>query len=362
MIVESAHAAHGATVGERGGHPVVLDYGRPQRAHRAVRNGVGVIEMAYGILTIAGDDRVEFVDNVVSNAIESGDGRGAYATLLDPQGRIETDMYVYTTADRLLVFTPPGQAGPLADDWGSKVFIQDVEIDVSTDEFAIFGVHGPTATEKVAGVLAGATPPEEQLAFTRGRMADAGVTVIRTDAPTGEEGYEVVCAASDAADVFDTLLNRGTNAAPFGYRTWESLTLEAGTPLFETELAGRIPNVLGLRNALDFGKGCYVGQEVVARIENLGQPSQRLAGLTLETVATAGAGVFDDDEQVGELTRALESPSLDEPIALGVVDFAVPVGETVSVRVGADEREGTIVSLPFVEGSERSARCSRYPE
>lgn len=360
MIVEAAHADHGATFGERGGRRVVLDYGRPQSAHRAVRNGVGVIEMAYGVLTIEGDDRIEFVDNVVSNRVQPGDGHGAYATLLDPQGRIETDMFVYTTGERLLVFTPPGQAQPLADDWASKVFIQDVSVDVRPDDFAIFGVHGPKATEKVASVLAGATPPEDQLAFDRGRMAGVGVTIIRTDAPTGEEGYEVICAASDAADVFDTLVNRGMNAVPFGYRTWESLTLEAGTPLFETELQGRIPNVLGLRNALDFEKGCYVGQEVVARIENLGQPSQRIAGLTVEKLPGSGAAVFDGDAQVGEVTRAVESPSLAEPIALAVVDFEMAVGDGVSVRVEGDGVAGEIESLPFVEGSERSGRLASY--
>ena len=212
-------------------------------------------------------------------------------------------------------------------------------------------------------------------------MVDAGVTVIATDSPLGEEGYEVICAADDAEDVFDTLLTRGLNAAPFGYRTWDALTAEAGTPLFEYELAGTVPNVLGLRNALDFEKGCYVGQEVVSRVENQGRPSRRLVGLTLDGRAdavaeidgdadpegydallpTAGAAVFAGDEAVGEVTRAAVGPASGDPIALALVGFDADLGGA-TVRVDGDEVAASRADLPFVEGSARSARLPAYPD
>jgi aminomethyltransferase len=361
-VVGTIHDQHGATYREHGDRRIVDHYGRPERAHRAVRNGVGVIEADYGIVEVTGEDRVEFVDNAVSNRVPAEDGRGCYALLLDPQGGIETDLYVYTTADRLLAFTPPGTAEPLADDWAGKTFIQDVEVRAITGDLGVFGVHGPTATEKVASVLTGAATPDDRLSFVRGRMDDVGVTVIRGEGLAGEEGYEVVCAADGAADVFDTLLTRGMNAAPFGYRTWESLTLEAGTPLFETELAGTIPNVLGIRNALDFEKGCYVGQEVVSRVENRGRPSRRLAGLALEGDAVPGGGatVFAGDATVGEVTRAVASPSLERVVALALVEFDLEA-DAPTVRVDGEEHPASVVDLPFVDGSERSARLPTYP-
>ncbi|WP_458206978.1 CAF17-like 4Fe-4S cluster assembly/insertion protein YgfZ [Haladaptatus sp. NG-SE-30] len=369
--LETIHADHGATFCSVGNRRVPRDYGKPERTHHAVRNGVGLTEMPYGIVVVSGDDRIEFVDNVVSNSIPTADGQGTYALLLDPQGRIELDIYVYCTDDSLLLFTAPGKATSLAEEWREKVFIQDVEITVATDQFAVFGVHGPTATEKVASVLNRAGTPDEQLSFVRGKMSDVGVTVIRTDAPTGEEGYEVVCTTGETEDemgrtrsnvelVFDTLLTRGMNAAPFGRRTWESLTLEAGTPLFEFELDGEIPNVLGLRNALDFEKGCYVGQEVVSRVENRGQPSRRLAGLLPETVPEQGAAVFEGDEVVGEVTRAIESPSREEPVALALVDYNVTEGTELTVRVDGEDVSAESVTLPFVEGSDPSGRLPQY--
>ena len=400
--IESIHAAHGATFGERGGRRIVEEYGRPERAHRAVRNGVGWIERARGVVVVEGDDRVEYVDNVVSNRVPTGDGAGAYALVLDPQGRIETEMVVYNAGDRLLCLMPPERAEPLATDWAEKIFIQDVTVRDASDEFAIFGVHGPLATEKVASVLAGPGTPETPFSFVRGGIGEAGVTVARTDAPTGEEGYAVICRVEAAATVAEALGTGGMATTPFGYRTLESLTLEAGTPLFETELEGRIPNLLGLRSALDFEKGCYVGQEVVSRVENRGRPSQRLTGLALEegngvendeasvtddgsvvaneattgstdgsddpveserdrpAVPTVGAAVFDGDASVGEVTRAAWSPLLERPIALGLVDYDSEATD-LTVRVEGEEVPAERRELPFVEGSERSGRLPAYP-
>ena len=382
-LVSDTHDAHGAVYRDRGGRQVVDHYGKPERVGKAVRNVVGAIEMGYGILTVRGEDRVEFVDNAVSNRVPDEDGQGVYALLLDPQGGIETDMYVYNAAERLLVFLPPERAEAVAEDWASKVFIQDVTIEDVSADLAVFGIHGPKSTEKVASVLGGPGAPEKPLSFVRGSMVDAGVTVIASDAPLGEEGYEVVCAADDAEAVLDTLINRGLNAAPFGYRTWDALATEAGTPLFEYELAGTVPNVLGLRNALDFEKGCYVGQEVVSRVENQGRPSRRLVGLDLDGLADAtaaidgdadpegydavlpasGAAVFDGDEAVGEVTRAAVGPAAGDPIALALVQFDAAL-DGPTVRVGGEEVAATRVDLPFpsVDGSARSARLPTYPD
>jgi aminomethyltransferase len=372
------HAGYGAEFETRGGRTVVAHYGRPERTHLAVRNGVGVIEMGYGVVVVEGSDAVDFVDNAVSNRVPAADGEGCYALLLDPQGGIETDLYVYDAGERLLCFTPPARAAPLTEDWAEKVFIQDVEVRDASAEFAVFGVHGPTSTETVATLLAGASVPEEPLTFVRGSIAEAGVTVVSTDDPTGETGYEVICRADDADDVWDSLLTRGTPTTPVGYRTWDTLTLEAGTPLFDTELVGRIPNVAGVRNGLDFEKGCYVGQEVVSRVENRGRPSKRLVGLELDAVPEPDAAVFADDSHVGDVTRGAESPSLSRPIALAYVESAVlrsaasrtQSGESgvldgdddpsLTVRVDGDEVAATVTSLPFVEGSGRSGRLPRY--
>lgn len=362
--LESFHTNHGATFEERGGQRIVRHYGRPERTHKAVRNGVGVIEMSYGVLTITGEDRVEYVDNVVSNQVPENDGEGCYALLCDPQGRIELDLYIYNADERLLLFTPPGFETELAEEWREKVFIQDVGIQVASDDLTVFGVHGPSATEKVASVLNKIGVPEGTLVFDRGTIHDIGVTVIASDDLTGEDSYELVCSAKEGETVLDTLINHGVGAVPFGTKTWETLTLEAGTPLFSSELEGAIPNIVGIRNAVDFEKGCFVGQEVISRVENRGQPSQRVVGLRSEAVPESGATVLDggavaEGRDVGTVTRAVESPSLDEPIALGLVEYGLESVE-LAVEVNGEAASATVSELPFVEGSGRSGRLPMY--
>jgi aminomethyltransferase len=354
-LVGELHEAHGATFRNVGGGEVVEDYGRPKRTHQAVRNAVGVVEMGYGILEITGEDRVDYVNNIVSKDVPADDGDGCYALLLEPEGPIRADLYAYNAGERLLLFTPLSLAAEIADEWAERTFIQDVEISEATTEFGVFGVHGPKATEKVASVFSTQTP-NRHYAFERGALGDVGATVIRTDALTGEEGYEVICGAGDAERVFDTLLTQGMNAVPFGYRTWETLTLEAGTPLFDSELRGNIPNVVGLQNAVDYEKGCFVGQEVVSRVHNRGQPSRRLVGVKPETTPQVGETLTHDGTEVGTVTRAVESPSLDRPIALALVDYGFDYQDT-PLDMGA-----TVAALPLVTGSDDSARRPRYSE
>ncbi len=353
--LESLHDEHGAAYVERGDRRVVHHYGRPERTHQAVRNGVGVYEQPYDVLIVTGEDRVEYVDNVVSNGVPAETGRGTYAFLLDPDGRVRMDLYCYTAEDRLLLFLPPGHAEDLAAEWGERVFIQDVELDPATADYTILTVTGPQATEKLASVIS-AGVPEERFAFEQATIADAGVTVIPTEGLTGEESYDIVTAAYDGEVVMDALLTRGLNAVPFGTRTWETLTLEAGTPLFEQELVDTLPNATGVRSAIDFEKGCFVGQEVVSRIENRGRANERLVGVRLEDPVEPGTSIEADGEAVGRVTRSARSPSLDRPIGLAYLPYDEPETPTV------DGEPISVLGLPFVDGSATSGRLPTYPD
>ncbi|KPN30259.1 glycine cleavage system aminomethyltransferase T [Halolamina pelagica] len=346
-LVAGSHTDHGATFGDRGGRSVVEEYGRPDRAVRAVRNAVGVIEMGYGVVVVTGADRRAVVDDAVTNGVPSADGEGCYALALAADGTVETELFVYDAGQRLLLFTPPGREGALADRLSGDH--RDADVRDATTEFGVFGVHGPMATEKIASVLHNAGAPTGAYSFVRGSMGDAGVSVVAGDAPGGEESYEVICAADDAAEVWTTLLSRGNGAAPFGYQTYETLTLEAGTPLFESEIRGERPETVGLTD--------------VAGLEGaVEDPTHRLVGLELDadvddSLPAAGSAVVGEDRPVGELTRVRWSPSLSTAVAFARVE----PGETVRA-VSTDEGEIPAggVALPFVEGSDRSRRLPTY--
>ncbi|MEF8784281.1 MAG: glycine cleavage T C-terminal barrel domain-containing protein [Haloarculaceae archaeon] len=327
-VIEGVHGDHGATFRDLDGRRVVDDYGRPERTHRAVRNVAGVIEMGYDIHVVTGPERVQAVEAAITADVPASDGEGCRGFVLE-DGTVAAEAAVYNAdaGDRLLVFLSPGRGAVL----DAALDGQRVDTSDATDEMAVFGVHGGQATEKIASVLStGGGAPEPAHTFTRGSMGDEGVTVIASDAPTGEEGYEVACAADDAERVFDTLVNRGLNATPFGYRTWESLTLEAGTPLFESELDSRDPAVLS-------------GGDTDGR---------RLVGLSCEAVPESGGTVRGDrDQQVGTVTRAVESPMLNEPIA-----FALVTDDPIGVDTADGRADAERTPLPFVESGARSGR------
>jgi aminomethyltransferase len=173
---------------------------------------------------------------------------------------------------------------------------------------------------------------------------EGGVTVVRDDDVAGEEGYFVVCAATDADDVFQTLLVRGLNAVPFGRETWTALTLEAGTPLFETELQGRTPAEIGLSRLA----------EASSESDNSGD---RLVGLELNAVLEPGASVTVDGDPVGAVTRAADCPTADGALAFAAASGLEPGDEGVTVGDGV---AASVVDLPFVETDQRSRRLPEY--
>ena len=340
-VVREAHDAHGATFREVAGRSFPAEYGRPERTHGAVRNGVGVTEHAFDVVVATGTDRHAFVDDATAGSVPTTDGEAGYTVLVDDAGAVRADCYVFATGDRLLLFLPAGEGDTVAGGWRERAGDRDVEFAVATDDFGTFGVHGPKATEKVASVLHHASPPEERLRFVRGEM-EGGVTVVRDDDLAGEEGYLVVCAADDAGEVFKTLLVRGLNAVPFGRETWAMLTLEAGTPLFGPELDGRTPTALGLSR--------LVGE--TGALED----GERLVGLEPESLPEQGAAVSVNGETVGEITRAADCPTADAPLAFAAAS-GVEVGDEVAV---GDDVAASVVDLPFVETGQRSRRLPEF--
>ncbi|QGN06498.1 aminomethyl transferase family protein [Halorhabdus sp. CBA1104] len=325
------HEQYGGIVTTRAGTRIVAHYGRPERTYRAVRNGAGVIEHGVGTIVVKGAWREQVVAERFSNELPDVDA-GQYG-FIRSDGSIVADAYVFTVEDRVLAFVPPDRTDAVVDAWSADgVLVRD-----KAASFAVFGVYGPEATEKVASVCS-ATTPETALSIDRGAIQNSGVTVVRDDGVTGEEGYLLIAAADDADDVFDALVNRGPSAAPFGYETWETLTLEAGTPLFETELRDVEPGAIGITNAFPPGERPARGE-------------RRLRAFTAATAPTAGTTVYAGDRAIGEVTRARAQPK-DE----GAVGFAMVETDEETVTIGDEGLTGTIASPPFVEGSDRSAR------
>ncbi len=325
--------------------------------HHAVRTKVGVTDVSYrGRLRLTGDDRARFLHRLISNDVESlAVGEGTYATLLTNRGKIIADMEIAVFADTIWIDTAPETTETLFKELDRYIIADDVEFtDVTADTGAI-AVHGPEATALV-GVLLGtdtlATLPLRGNLFS----AEQGIWCVRSET-TGETGYTLYTDAAGLAPLWEKLLadGNGVTAVPIGWTALESLRIEAGVPRYGAELTDNvIPLEAELEHAIDFEKGCYIGQEIVARMKYRGHPNRLLRGITIDDsqdrVVPPGARLFAGEKDIGWLTSTTFAPTLGQSVALGYVRMAQSEpGSAVEIETEDGRVAGTVAVLPFVK-------------
>src|SRR5882724_9084297 len=303
-----------------------------------VRHQVGVLDRGdFGVLVLTGRDRATFLHALLSNEIKAlGPGQGCAATLLDVHGKVQVVVAVWVADDRIFVVTPPAMATKTAEAldhylFSEKVVIQDVSRETS---------------ERIMGV----SPPERPWSHVVAKLGDIPVRIVSGGGETGEAEVWIMSPLSEAPTVRAALV-RGAGVQPVGPEAFESLRIEAGTPVFghdvdESVLLPEIP----FENLLSYTKGCYPGQEVVVRIRDRGHVNRMLRGLVLDgkELPEAGAEVVVNEEPVGKVTSATWSFGLERPIALAFVrrQHAEP-GTRVSVRFGGRAMAASVSALPF---------------
>ena len=222
--------------------------------------------------------------------------------------------------------------------------------------------HGPKSSDLIQSVLGTnelTTLPERHHHFHEaGTLFNNAVVCVRTDT-TGEIGYTLYTATEGLEPLWERLMREGAqfNVQPVGWNALESLRIEAGIPRYGTELTDSvIPLEAELEHAIDFEKGCYIGQEIVARMKYRGHPNRLLRGIEVEGVSTSpecpeihkDARIFNADKEVGWITSSTFAPTLGKPIALAYVRMAVTeAGSRVQIETSEGRIDGTITLLPF---------------
>ena len=343
------HQKAGARLIEEAGWQMPAHFGDPEAEHRACREGAIVLDLSHrGKLAFSGPDAPAFLHGMLTNRVQDlKPGEGGYAAFLTRQGKFVSDLHLYRRAEDFLALTPPGMGPALAEALDHFIIMDQVEATDSTGALCTLGVFGP----KAPAVLAGAGLPWPDLP-EHGHAAKDDVLAAR-ELWTGEEGCVLLAPAGRAESLWDALAAAG--ARPAGLRAFETLTLEAGVPLFGPDMGPEVnPMQAGLEaRAIDFQKGCYIGQEVIAKIKYLGQVNRGLAGIRLEggEAPPAGAKVWQGEEEAGEVTRAALSPTLRAGIALAYLHRkAMAPGTAVRVRWEGGEAGGHVVALLFYPG------------
>jgi folate-binding protein YgfZ len=306
-------------------------------AYRTITEACGVLDRSdRGKLALTGPEAKSFLQGQVTNDVESlSDGEGCYAAFLTPKGKMLGDLRILASSDELLLDTERVALQELFNMIRRFKVGYGVELHKRTVESGLLSLIGPTSEE----IARAADLPAHEDAHAAVDIDGILTRAIRTDV-----GVDLLCDAADTGALLGVVEARGAVRVPESAA--ECLRVEHGRPRYGVDLDETvIPEEAGLNaRAVSFTKGCYVGQETVARLHYRGKPNRRLRGLLLSAPADRGAELRLDERVVGRLTTVASSPALGE-IGLALLRREAPPGTTVAV-VDADTT-GQVVELPF---------------
>jgi hypothetical protein len=298
-------------------------YGDPLREQRQLATGAGIVDRSHrDVLVVPGPDRLSWLHSICSqHFIDLRDGDATETLVLSPHGHVEQHWQATELGETVWIDTEPGEAGTVLDYLRKMQFLRRVEpADVST-EWGVLSLVGP-ATEAVLAVAGLPMPAEPARA-----IALEGGGFVRRMAWPGAAAADLLVPAETTHRVFSTLVDAG--AQPAGLWAYEALRVEAGRPRLGLETDHRtIPHEVGwIGSAVHLNKGCYRGQETVARVQNLGRPPRRLVLLHLsgesDVLPPAGTPIELAGRTVGFLGTAVHHFELG-PVALAVIKRALP--------------------------------------
>jgi tRNA-modifying protein YgfZ len=322
----------------------IADVDTLRAEHSTLLEGCGLLDRSdRGKLALTGDGALEFLNGQVTNELMTlHPGEGCYAAFLTHKGKMLGDLRILAVgADRtgapaeLLLDTERIALQPLFDMIHRFKVGFAVELHKRTLERGLLSLIGPQAA-RIAGA--------ERLAESEHASAPVQVGSFAALAARTDVGVDLICDSADTEQLADALRERG--AEPVSEEAAECLRIERGRPRFGVDLdESVIPQEAGLNErAVSFSKGCYVGQETVARLHYKGKPNRHLRGLRLSAPATPGAELRLGERPVGHLGSMTVSPRLG-PIALALVRREAEPGAVVSVGEHGDSAE--VVALPF---------------
>jgi folate-binding protein YgfZ len=313
-------------------------------AYAALTQGCALLGPAVdGKLALTGPEAGAFLGGQVTNDTQAlAPGHGVYAALLTNKGKMLADLRVLSLgppAPELLLITERATLQVLFDTLRRTIIGWDAELHKRTLEVARLTLAGPRSAEVAAAAGAAPAGLEAEHDNARARIAGHDVRLVLTDT-----GLDVLCAAGEEDDVAAALQDAG--ALPVDEESAEVVRVEHGRPRHGIDLDDTvIPQEAGLNDrAVSFTKGCYVGQETVARLFYKGKPNRHLRGLRLGAPAATGDVVRLGEREVGRLGSVALSP-VHGPIALAIVRREAEPGDT--VLVGEDAVPATLVTLPF---------------
>jgi len=348
------HQALGATFTIAGEWELPQHFGDPHAEYQALRHSVGLGDLSHrSLVRVTGRERQRFLHAMVSNDTQSlQPGQGCYTTFLNAKGHLIADFVVYAEADAYLLELEPQMARPFIAAIEYFVISEDVTFHDESDHWGLVALQGPRAAELLALALGQEVPALQMYASTTCQLAGHAVCCMRRS-HTGELGYQLRAPPASLPYVWYALWahREACEARAVGLEMLDTVRIEAGIPVYGRDMTEEtIPVEANLEAALSYTKGCYIGQEVIARIEARGHVNRKLTGLLLsgERLPEPGAKIVSPQREVGWITSTVYSPARQQNIALGYVRREVLTpGTPLKVHTQDSSLNATVAELPF---------------
>ncbi|XP_048601755.1 putative transferase At1g60990, chloroplastic isoform X2 [Brassica napus] len=321
----------GGIVSEDG---VVESFDNDDEALDAFDNGVVVVDLShFGRIRVSGDDRVHFLHNQTTANFEClSTGQGCDTVFVTPTARTIDIAHAWIMKNAIMLMVSPTTCQSIIEMLNKYIFFADkVEIKDITKQTCLFALAGPKCNQPYG--------KHQHYSFD-GMPITVGVRSLISD-----EGFTMLMSPGGAVSVWKTLLSEG--AVPMGSEAWEKLRVLQGRPAPERELSKEF-NVLeaGLWNSISLNKGCYKGQETIARLITYDGIKQRLCGLELSAQAEPGSTITFDGKKVGKLTSYTRGRNGSSHFGLGYIKKqAASVGTTVTI---GEDISGIVAEVPYL--------------
>lgn len=325
---------------------------------QALRETAGALDLSFrGRVCLTGEDRQRFLNGQVTNNVQAlQGGEGCYAALVTAKGKMLSDLNIYALENEILLDFEPGLTAAVMERLEKYIIADDVQLTDVGPLYGLLSAQGPKAAETVRKVLNGISLPEKPMAFASLKDDTFGEIYVMNLPRSGSAGFDIFVPAEALAATFEKLAAaaRASGGRPCGWKALEMARIESGIPRFGADMdETNLPPEAGLeQRAISYNKGCYIGQEVIARIRTYGQVAKALRGLRLaddlEALPVKGDKLVKDGKEIGFITSAIASPALHANIALGYVRRETnQIGSALTLRSGGRESEVKIVALPF---------------
>ncbi len=334
------HAERGARFGERDGRERLLDFGSFEEEYAALDGGCALFDLSeHGLFAVTGEDRTRFLNGLLTNDVAAlAPGSGCRACQLTRQSKVLSDLRICAGRDRFLIETEAGAEEEALSHLRRYKIADRVSFEPLSDTMPRLSLQGPRTSDVIASLL-GREAVEELLGMApydhRAVRPEEPVLMVRVPR-TGRSGVDLLAPASQRDALWGALIDAG--AHPAGWLALEAGRIEAGLPRFGSDFGPEnLFMEVGLPDAVSFTKGCYVGQEIVARVRSRGHVNRTIARLRVEGAASVGDPIRTGEGLIGRVTSATLSPKFGATLALGILRAEVARAPGTQCQVGEVE-------------------------